>query len=65
MVLNNRKRLKILGTRGPILWTAGRSKLGLRCAFRTVPGLPGWRWMRLPSLGMPLPGGSKEVILPI
>ena len=42
-----------------------RSKLGPMRAFSTALGLLGWRWMGLPSLGMPLSGSSKEVILPI
>ena len=42
-----------------------RSKLGPMRAFSTALGLLGWRWMGLPSLGTPLLGSSKEVILPI
>ena len=58
---NNRKWPKTPRTRGPLLWTARKSKLWPRCAFSNVPGLLGWRWMGLPSLRTPLSGSSKEV----
>ena len=36
---NNRKQLKTPKTKGPLLWTAGRSKIWPRCAFNNLPGL--------------------------
>ena len=62
---NNRKQAKIPKTKGPLLWTTERRKNWPRCAFSNVPSLLGWRWMGLPSLGMPLSKSSKEATLHI
>ena len=59
-----KKILKTLRTSKPAPQTARKSTMGPKCVFRSASGHFSWRWMVLPSLGMPVSGSSNEGIPP-
>ena len=55
----------MLGTGDPKPWIAEKRKRGPICVLHNAHGVLGWKWTKLPFLGMPRSGSFKGVELDI